>query len=774
MRIPAILLAWAIAASSSVADEQSQIDFADGLFARGFNEEAAEEYRAYLEDFPDGKRRLAALYRLGESETALRRYDAAIEALDQVLAAGVEGEFAGRARLRKGAVLIELKRPNDAVKTLEALIGHAAHAAIQGEALYFLGKAHAGAGRNASAISAYSRLARDQASSPFASMGRYQLAFAYVAQGDLEKAALAFSELGASEEAADALRMEAYFRAAEAYDKLGWFDTAVTAYDRLDRDFPDSAYARRARYGHAWALYRAGKLDEAIATARDFLGTYPESPYRAGTAYLIGNALQQRENYDEALSLFEGIRSSDPESEFALRAQYKMAWVLYLKKDRVSAKREIDSFLANENQAGLEGEALFLQATILLDDQAFAEAGEAFQKIYTTHPGSEFASDAVFKHGECLNRLERFAEAAQTFTSFAETYPEHLRKVEALVSAGDAHFRLGEFERAILSYQQAVGDTPPNAIREDLLYRIATAHHNRAAFERSAEIFELIVTHYTDGRFAVEANLRVGDYLLREGGQALRAVPYFETALKADPEGPFAGEALKGLALARYETKDFDGASQTFIRVMSEWTAIPLNEKTYAWVGQHLFDREEWGQSIIAFEALLRNVPDYPNPERVLYKLAECAENSGRGEEAVQRYARVVDAMPRSATALDAKYRMARLYEKQGDIEKSIALYDEGANANNGETAARSRFQLGVIFEKRQDYEAAAKHFMRVAILFFHPELSPESLWRAGQCFEKNHEPEQALKTYREMLREYPESARAQKARERIEALAAV
>ena len=51
---------------------------------------------------------------------------------------------------------------------------------------------------------------------------------------------------------------------------------------------------------------------------------------------------------------------------------------------------------------------------------------------------------------------------------------------------------------------------------------------------------------------------------------------------------------------------------------------------------------------------------------------------------------------------------------------------------------------------------------------------SPESLWRAGQCFEKNHEPEQALKTYREMLRDYPESARVQKARERIEALAAV
>ena len=56
------------------ADEQAQIDFADGLFARGFNEEAADEYRAYLSEFPEGRHHLFALYRKGDAETALGRY----------------------------------------------------------------------------------------------------------------------------------------------------------------------------------------------------------------------------------------------------------------------------------------------------------------------------------------------------------------------------------------------------------------------------------------------------------------------------------------------------------------------------------------------------------------------------------------------------------------------------------------------------------------------------------------------------------------------------
>ena len=57
---------------------------------------------------------------------------------------------------------------------------------------------------------------------------------------------------------------------------------------------------------------------------------------------------------------------------------------------------------------------------------------------------------------------------------------------------------------------------------------------------------------------------------------------------------------------------------------------------------------------------------------------------------------------------------------------------------------------------------------MRVAILFLHDELSPESLWRAGQCFEKAGSREQAKKSYEELVRESPESAQLAKAKEAL------
>ena len=764
-----LICGWALAQT----DEQAQIDFADGLFARGFNEEAAEEYRAYLKAHPSGQYRAAAFYRLGESESALKNYDAALEALDQALATDAQSEFAGRAQLRRGAVLLEAGRPDDAVKSLQPLIGDANFTAHEDEALYYLGRAHAVAQRTASAVGAFSRLMGDHPESPFASMGRYQLAFAYVSQGDLEKAAVEFSEIGAMPGASDALRMEAYFRAGEAYDKLGWFESAVKTYDRLESEFPASAYAQRARYGHAWSLYQAGQIEPALIAAREFSAAYPESTLRPSISYLIGNALQERGRYDEALVVYAELIAAHPGSEFAVGARYKTAWAHYLNGDGVAARSQADAFIAEAPDSPLVGDTLYLKGLILFESDSHSDALNAFREIQASHANGEFAADAAFQTGLCLEKLGRPAEAAAAFNAFATAHPEHHRIPTAHLHAGDAHFRAGAFADAVQSYTQAATMAEAGPAHEEALHRLATAHHNLGAYTESAQTFQTLLESYAAGRHAAEANLRTGDYWLREGSAPLDAVPYFERSFEVAPKGPFAGEALRGLALARYESKDLDGAAQTFVRVISGWKDIRLNEKTYVWVGQHLYDREEWDQARLAFETLIASQSDYPNPERILYKIAQCTEHTSETGEAMLGYARVVEAAPGSPSAADARFQMARLHEAGGDLAEATALYEEGANANSGETAARARFRLGEIFEDKEDYGTAAKHFMRVAILFLHPELSPESLWRAAYCFEQGADLEQARRTYQEVLDEYPESEQAKKAQAQLKGLGA-
>jgi TolA-binding protein len=201
---------------------------------------------------------------------------------------------------------------------------------------------------------------------------------------------------------------------------------------------------------------------------------------------------------------------------------------------------------------------------------------------------------------------------------------------------------------------------------------------------------------------------------------------------------------------------------------MTEFPDVTLNEETYAWAGQRLFDQQKWDTAMLAFNMLLKANPAYPNPERVMFKVAECLEAAGKAPEAVTQFKATVDKAPESATALDAKLRMAKLCEAQEQADEAMKLYEEAANANTGDTAARARFRVAELLEAKNDFEGAARSYMRIAILFLHEELSPESLWRAGQAYEKAGSPAQAKNTYEELISDFGDKEQAIKAKERL------
>jgi TolA-binding protein len=256
----------------------------------------------------------------------------------------------------------------------------------------------------------------------------------------------------------------------------------------------------------------------------------------------------------------------------------------------------------------------------------------------------------------------------------------------------------------------------------------------------------------------VEAQFRVAEYLLRDAGDAVNALPLYQAVFEADATGPMAGYALRGLALARYERSDLDDAMDLFLRVTEEYPQVPLNEQTYVWAGQRYFDQQKWTQAAKMLEALLARIPAYPYADQARFKAAECIEHAGKPEDAIARYQAVIDAAPSGSKAVEAKYRMARLYETLKQPEKALKLYETAANDSAGEAAAQARFRLGELYEAKNEFDKAARSYMRVAILFMHPELTPKALWRAGQCFERSGGIEQARKAYQEIPKDYPES----------------
>jgi TolA-binding protein len=753
---------------SDDSPEQGQIDFANGLFSRGFFAEAAEEYERYLQDYPGGKDAPLAWLRLGKSAYASAQYEKALNAFDKVLAGPGDESARQQASLSKGESLYHLQRFGEAAPVLQPLTAKEIPADIRGRALYYLGKTYADTQNPDAALEAFRTLAKALPDNPLAIYARYQLAFVYLARNELENAVVEFSEVANASRADTELRMECRYRAAEAYDKLGWFSAAVGAYEQLRKDFPDSEYVRKADYGYAWALYHAGKYPEALAAAEAFIKAAPDSAYRPGLEYLRGNCLQQQKEYDQALVLYKGIREKHPDSEFAPRAQYKTAWALYLKGDLAGAKTEITALLEGGKAPGLTGDAGFLRGSVLVAEGDYENAQQEFRLVAEKYPQSEFAVEALYKSAECLSQLGMTDQAAQAFEDFVKRYPDNPLTEQAILRAADAQFSADDFAAAVDKYKKILEKPGDPGVEQETLYRLAITYNNMKDLANSAAMFRTLLEKYPQSPYTAEAHFRIGEYQLREAKDTLKALEAYQAAIDAKPAPDIAGRALRGLALAHYERKDYGPAADLFLRLMQEFPAVTLNEETYAWAGQYLFDNEKWDAASKAFTVMLAAVKDYPAPERLRFKIAECAERAGQTEEAVKLYQAVIDAAPSSAKAVEAKYRMAALYEAQKQPDKALELYEAAASANNGDVAARARFRVGEMYEAREEYDKAARSFMRVAILFLHQELSPEALWRAGQSFQKAGNPEQAHKAYEELIADYPDHPHTVKAKEAL------
>lgn len=778
-----LLVIGLAAAVHAETAEETQIGLANGCFQRGYYDMAAEAYEEYLAEFPEGAHVNDALLRLGECQYAENNLEKALDSFNKLLERGVQGTERQRALLRKGELLYRLGRLEEALPLLTELAVPGSGAEVRAGALYYKGLAHYSAGDMTAAEEAFSTLINDLPNDALVPYARYRLGFVYLGKGQDEKAAVAFTEV-ADSQADDALRMDSRFRAAETYDKLGWYDAAVAAYAKLLEAFPGSQYEEEAALGKVWALYHAGKFEQAYQAASAYRAAHPQGETVPGMTYLQANCLQQQKKYDEALALYRQVRENHPDSGFAGRCLYKTAWTLYLSGRNEEAKQAIRTFLDEYGGADMAGDAAFLRGTILVSEGNFGDALEEFRLVAESkkYAGSEFVAEAHYKVGECLTKLGQPDEAARVFRSFAQKYPENPLAKQALLQVADAKLSTDSFEEAIAEYRKSLESEPNPAIRRDILHRIAITYHNMGInlersekpeeaaekFKASADTFEQILKEFPGSSYTAEANLRIGDYYLSEAEDPLKSVEYHQAAYDVDPDGPYAGRALKGVALARFKAKDYDTACQLFLRLMKNHPDVSLNEKAYAWTGERLFEQEKWDDAAAAFQALLDGIEDYPSPEKVMFRIAECRKKAGDAGKAIAMFEQVIETAPRSSVGVESKYQIAQLLETQEKFDEAMALYAEAADSSTGDTAARARFRLGELLEAREEYADAAKNYMIVAILLMHEDLSPEALWRAGQCHEKAGKTAQAKKVYTDVLAEYPDTKQAEKAQERL------
>lgn len=164
-----------------------------------------------------------------------------------------------------------------------------------------------------------------------------------------------------------------------------------------------------------------------------------------------------------------------------------------------------------------------------------------------------------------------------------------------------------------------------------------------------------------------------------------------------------------------------------------------------------------------------------------LFQKAKEADDRGRNRRALGLYRKVADQYPFAASAEQARFRQAELLQQAGDIYDAFQAYDQfltrypGSSrygevvkkqAEMAQSAAEGDVRSGFLgLRSRLSLSRTTEMLQKVTAQAPHTEIASKARFTIGELYEsKKNKNEEAIATYRSLVREQPASSQAPEA----------
>lgn len=191
--------------------------------------------------------------------------------------------------------------------------------------------------------------------------------------------------------------------------EAGRLKEASRKFDALDRQHPYSEWARKAKVMGAFANYRQGSYEDAIAGAKGYLALYPSSEDAAYAQYIIGlsyfrqirDVTQDQKEARRTIEAMEELIQRWPESEYVDDARDKIRFA----RDQLAGK---------EMQIG----------RYYLERREYIAATKRFRNVVENYSNTRHVEEALARLVEAYYAMGLTSEAQTAAAVLGHNYPD--------------------------------------------------------------------------------------------------------------------------------------------------------------------------------------------------------------------------------------------------------------------------------------------------------------------------------------------------------------
>lgn len=440
------------------------------------------------------------------------------------------------------------------------------------------------------------------------------LAWTYLKSGNPSKAISTFQNV-IGQTTNKIIKVSALTQIGDAYQDIGKFNEALTAYDTILQNFPDTPYTDYAQYRQGVALLKLEKVSSAILSFQSLQKNFPNSKYLAESGYYLGIAHFNKKEWlaaKECMAKF--IRELPADHELQPDAHYILALCCQNLKEHDEAMKIFkkiervypqDILLAQKIRFGI--------AKNLYDKGAVAEALKEFKLILYKYPKTPVALDSLLWLGEYYSQIRDIKNSILYYEQIINDYPENLQRSEAIFALGEIFYKNGDYDTALGYFKQITPENGQNIYAKARL-AIADTFAQQLSPQVAIETYENIVKNSPE--FSRDAYLKMAE-IYQKTDDREQAIVFYQKALESKEN-----DTVKTLSNCEilFSIADLYELSGNLQKAVEEYLRIPyLYPSETKWVvksylrAARIFEnKEDWAQAKTSYEKIMM----YPVEER--------------------------------------------------------------------------------------------------------------------------------------------------------------
>jgi TolA-binding protein len=497
-----------------------------------------------------------------------------------------------------------------------------------------------------------------------------------------------------------------YWRGESNY-RLDKFQDAANDYNQFILSpgaFELSDY-KMAHYNLGYANFKLKNYEEAIVWFRKYTTIALDRPNAIlGDAYnRIGDSYFIQRRYWVALDYYEkAISINTIDVDYAI-LQRGLAFGLV---ERPQKKIEALLLLVeNHPQSSYMDDALFELAETYLSLNQTQEAIKYYSMLERDFPGSSYFVKALVQLGIAAYNSEDSKNAMVYYRRVVEEFPSSLEAKNALVGIRNIYVDMGDVD-TYFTYANSLGSlgNVTMAEKDSLSYIAAEKLYMSGDCERALHNLNKYLEEFPRGNFVLNAHFYMGDCYKRSG-QLDKAIESFTNVIHRQ-KNQFTEQTLLAASEIYMQQEKYAEAFEVFD--MLESLADLKSNLLEARIGK-LRAADKLGRHQEAVEAAAKVLITDKLPIEIereaRYKKAKALLAIGRSKDAFDEFANVSQNL-RTTEGAEAKYKMAKIYFDQGELDKAEAEVFDFADKNTPHQywLAQSFILLADVYAEKDDF----------------------------------------------------------------------